>query len=311
MNFFYGNSEEFSITLDKTDYLYYVYKNITDIAGLLLWLNDTNVPPDINTLYIYLYKLNASDLLPGLIQKFPIFVEAYLNVRMGHILKKLIIPYKVDAFPATSFIIQNLETVYFLYDIDKLNKFFGSFTMLHSLYTKNIDRLIPDINPTDEALAFQSIKHIINDIENPYQRNEILTKNLIDSLVNNSFGCNSNSLKTDISKITHQNASFVFQSRIPNFNTDQVYQTDNMHTCLPNILRAVEHPHLIILLSIFNLFETALVPVFTTVAEDVTKITDELRATTRAKLSNRQKIEMFTNSFNIQFESKIKKTGTW
>lgn len=313
MNFYYGKSEEFAVRLNKTDYLYYVYKNITDIAGLILWLNNSNVPTGIDQLYANLYSIDNLKIIPMVIKNFAIFSNAYLQIRLSGSLKKVIIPYKLDTFPATSFLYQKISTVNFLYDTDKLEKFFGSFNVLHSLYTKNINNLIEELDPIEESIRYQNIKSLIDNLDNSQQKSEVLTKNLLDSLILSSGFDNSDNLKADISKLVYKQSSFI-QNQNRRQNTTIMIPDENptdVHSNLPMVLRSTVKPHLTILLAIFNLFETALKPVFVNVADEINEFNELMQLQAKFKLSKNQKIESFANSFTIKYEKKTEKTGTW
>lgn len=311
MNFYYGNSETFSIKVDKTTYEFYVYKNITNLASLLLWLNDnTQAPNNVNELYKSLYEINSEKLLDLFLENFSVFCEAYLNLRLGTILKKLIIPYNLTKYPATSFIIRNLEAVYFLYDMEKLKAYFGTFTVAHSLYTKNIENIVPDSDESEATLLYKNVKKMLNCVENPQQKGEILTKNLLDSLITQSGSNNSNNFKSDITKLINKESSFIHFTR----RSTSIAYKDTFTNNFGNFSLAINStikPHLIILLTIFYFFETALLPSFTYIAEEVNTFNEEMQASTTHKINQYNKIRAFLNNITIEFPTKASNIGTW
>lgn len=306
MFFWYGKSSDINIKLDKVSYEFYYYAHLCKLIGITNWLMQKAAPDTLDEQFPMLFTTDPNDILVTIMHKFPVFVRAYLEVKFGPLIKKIIVPHELNEFPLNAFLTKENETIYFLYDKKKLQDLVNKFLIVYSLYTSNIENLFSP--NADKHLMYDSEHnpYLSDRLDDPYRDINKRSQLFVDYLT---------------TKTTYQNSG-VFRNPIRPMISDQTYNNVQREAYVKiapgrypnkNLPHAIAHrrSHLTILSFFFNILETGLKEIMTEVTKEANDYSRFIRQFEKNEAPKNESIKLFEHKFNVQFEKNISPTILW
>lgn len=306
MDLCFGKSCPINIKVDNSDYIFYYYKNVCKIAGLILCLFKIEVPLSLDDLTSKFLKIEKEKLIPKILDNFQLLSRAYLDDRLGSGVTKIITQYPTKRFPVACFCIKDDATVYLLYNKEKLSMFFGTFILTYYLYTHNSNNFLKLDIARDFFEEWKNMDSKKNLLTNPYKEVKNLSKKFVDSIENNTTFLNSDNFKNTLN-------SLIRNTNIPQYNRLTAIKTkhDNNH-CLLSELIETSDPHWVIASLLFNIFEAALHPVYIDMKAEHELYEKYLASLTKSSVNTKKaQHSLFEHNFYIQFDKASKTEIVW
>lgn len=297
MNFFFGKDSTVPIKFDQVEYEYYYYNNLIKMISTLKCMSlNTIRPPSLDACVSSFLAMDAIQLKDMVTSKFALIYRGYAELKLGAGLTKLVLPYKLDHFPLTSFITSKDATVYLLYDLEKVQKLFNKFLVMYSLYTSNIENIFYSPIEKRAMYTYEESPYAPSRLENPLADINRASCDFTRLVTTKSTVLNTKELQVTQHRLGSTEMSLRQPEHVRRLGVSK-YAQNNLSEMINS-----RKPNMTIASFLVHIMEAGLGPIYAEVESYTELYMEQLKQEPGLIFNPKTQIKPFSNSFKVTFQ---------